>query len=68
VSIDDPQQFLQDNTEYNRVPEVQNIEGIFHSITLTSASLVQENRTVNPQTNIAEEDGFKYVARWIPRN
>lgn len=67
MSIDDPQQFSQDNTDYIRVPEVQNIEEIFHSPTSTSASLVQEHRTVNHQTNIAKEDGFKYVAGWIAR-
>lgn len=65
MSIDDPKQFLQDNTDYNRVPEVQNIEEIFHSP--TSASLIQENKTVNPQTNMAEEDGFQYVAGWIAK-
>lgn len=64
---DDPQQFFQDNTDYNREPEVENIEKIFHSSTSTSASLIQKNRTVNPQTNIAEEDGFQYVARQIAR-
>lgn len=67
MSIDDLQQFFQDNTDYNRGPEVKNIKEIFHSSTSTSASLIQENRTVNTQTNIAEVYGFNRVAGWIAR-
>jgi len=65
VSIDDPQQFLQDNIDDDRVPEVENIKE--NSSTSTSTSLVQENINVNFQTNIAEEDGFQYVAGWIAK-
>lgn len=67
VSIDNPQQFILDNTDYNRVPEVESIKEIFNSSTSTSTPLAQENIAVNPQTNTAEEDGFQYVAGWTAR-